>query len=359
MRARLAILPIALLSGAGLCAQTPSARGATSPASTISPPAASTAAPLQKNAATGNAAAEVALGQRLMKSKDPADKAAAAKWFREAAMQGNADGEWELGSAYFGGAGVTRDTATGLTWMRKSLSDGSADHMAFYGYVSDMMGFLSGNNQESQEGAKWIRRAAEAGSTKGMEMLGFLSLSGKMGMTKNTASAEHWLLKAARLGDVNAQEALGTLYLSDKTFGPPNPKASVHWLAEAAQQGNVEAEGTLGYLLVSGDKHVPKNPSEGVQWGEKAVAKRGAAGYYTLGYAYQHGAGEPVDPAKAWYNFAAAERLDTKHQFSHVGDQMSAVATRLSSAQLEKLQSEVAKIPVPDKTHNDLTANRN
>lgn len=345
MLARRTLLIVIVAFGAGLWMKDPVAAPVPSAASTATIPLAI----LKQHAATGDPSAEVALAQRLIDSNDSADKTEAEALFRKAAAQGNADAEWALGSAYLLGywPGVEKNVPIGLAWLRKSLANGSADHMANYGFALDSWGLHTHNDEAMKAGVQWIQRAANAGSTQGMNMLGIILLGGNFGAnTPDKNDAEHWLLKAARLGNADAQVSLGQMYVVG-TFGKPDVKAGLHWLRVAAEQGNVAAEGLLGYLLVSGDKHVPRNPPEGLQWAEKAVAKHGAGGYYAKGYAYQNGDGEPVDPSKAWYNFAAAQRVDIKHQFDKVGDHLSAVAAQLSPAQIERLQVEVSKIPMP------------
>ncbi|MGH8191451.1 MAG: tetratricopeptide repeat protein [Rhodanobacteraceae bacterium] len=327
-------LPMVLLFGVGVGMQVSAAPPVPSAASAPTP----SLAVLKQQAATGDAKAEVALGQRLVKSKDPADKARAVALFRKAVAQGSTDAEWELGAAYFVGAGVTRDVPTGLDWMHKSLSDGSGIHMFEYGVMLQMAG---GSQQET---LKWIRKSAEAGSWPGMMFLAMAE------QKKDPADARRWMLKAAQAGNPLPQMLLGWGYILGKgMFESPNVNVGLHWLLQAAQQGYAPAEGELGLLLITGEHHVSKNPVEGVQWAEKAAVQHNAYGYYALGYAYQLGNGEPVNPAKAWYNFAAAQRLDTNHDLDKVGENMSLVATELSPAQIQKLQTEVAQIPVPKK----------
>lgn len=300
---------------------------------------------IQQQAAAGNAEAEAKLGLELIKSKDPADTAKAVEWFRKSAAQGNADGEWNLGAAYFAGVGVTRDVPTAMQWMRKSLSDGSSEHMLEYAVMLRSFGMGS-----QQEVTRWIRKSAEAGLPQGMMFLAMVE------QKKNPADAQQWLLKAAQTGYVTAQIVLGEAYIrGGAVFGPPNMDAGMHWLREAAAQGNAHAEGLLAVFLISGDQHVPANPAEGVQWATKAAAKHNAFGYYALGLAYQHGGGERVDPAKAWYNFAAAQRLDIRHELTKVSDAMSIAATKLMPTQIEQLRAEVAKIPVPNKKDGRVT----
>ncbi|HEY8229466.1 MAG TPA: tetratricopeptide repeat protein [Rhodanobacteraceae bacterium] len=335
MFARNAVLVAIVVLGAGLWIRVPAA----TPASPAAPATTTPSAALQKQAATGDAAAEAKLGLELMKTKKPADESAAVDWFRKAAAQGNTDSQFNLGLAYATGAGITRDVPTGLKWMRESLSDGSGTHMLVYGML---LGSLGGGSQ--QEALKWIRKSAEAGAPAGMMFLAMAE------QKDDPADARRWMLKAAQAGSPLPQMLLGWGYILGKgMFDSPNTDAGLHWLRKAANQGYAPAEGALGLLLITGDHQVPDDPAEGVQWAQKAAAQHNAYGYYAMGYAYQLGKGESVDPAKAWYNFAAAQRLDTKHNLTKAGEDMSLVATELSPAQIQKLQAEVAQIPVSKK----------
>jgi TPR repeat protein len=233
--------------------------------------------------------------------------------------------------------------------MRRSLSNGSGNHMLIYG---TMLATFGG---DPHEGMMWMHKSAEAGFAPGMMMWAVAELSGKNGIAQNKADAEQWMLKAAKTGSAVAQMALGHLYI-DGTFGKPDVQTGLHWLQQAAKQGYPRAEGALGALLVMGNEGVPRNPAKGVEWAEKAAAQQNAFGYYALGYAYEHGAGKPVDPEKAWYNFAAAQRVDIQHELPTAADAMSKVATRLSSAQVTQLQAEVAKIPVPKERNQSNSA---
>lgn len=349
---RYAILAAVLLSGTGLWIQAPATTSIPSPAATTAPPLAA----LQKQAATGNAEAEVALGKRLIESKDPANQVEAVVLFRKAAAQGNADAEWRLGLLYAFGdpsVGVARDVPTGLKWMRKSLSNGSARNMGTYGYMLAATGFKTGNKQETQDGVEWIRRSAKSGSAPSMNILGTLLLTGMMDVPPDKAAAKYWLLKSANLGNALSQEALGIAYLVGG-FGKSDVEAGLHWLRAAAGQGSVAAEGTLAMVLITGKLEkiqITKNPQEGVQWANKAMAKHDAVGFYAMGNAYQYGEGEPKNPAKAWYNYAVAKRLDTTHQIAtaHIDEHLSEVAAMLSVTQLDELEAEASKIPVPTK----------
>jgi TPR repeat protein len=48
------------------------------------------------------------------------DTAAAAQWWRKAALLGDADGQAMLGAAYYLGAGVERDPVAALVWLTRA-----------------------------------------------------------------------------------------------------------------------------------------------------------------------------------------------------------------------------------------------
>lgn len=300
----------------------------------------------QKLAATGNAAAEVAWGKHLLDSTDPTTRASSTAWFRKAAEQGDSEGQWMLGSAFLSGIGTSFDQAAALEWMRKSLANGTPDHMATYGLTLMILGSMDGR---PNDGMEWLNRSVAAGSATGLVGMGMLQLSGGIGVAKDPVAAEKSIRKAADSGSAEAQSVLGTLYLSDMLGHPDIPQA-LHWLELAAEQGRADAQATLGYFLISGDRDVPKDPAQGVVWADKAVAQQSPAGYYARGLAFLIGSGKAKDPAQAWYNFAVAARLDTKHKLTHAADRMSDAATQLKPEKLAQLRIEVEKIPMPAAT---------
>ncbi len=54
------------------------------------------------------------------------DHAAALKWYRLAAVQGNAGAQRHLGELYYDGLGVTQDTARAYVWLHLAAAAGDA-----------------------------------------------------------------------------------------------------------------------------------------------------------------------------------------------------------------------------------------
>ena len=99
--------------------------------STATPNVANETLEQTKNAAEqGDASAQYNLGLRYVDGRGVArDSAEAAKWFRKAADQGNANGQFELGYLYEIGKGVAKNQAEAAKWYQKASAQGNADAM--------------------------------------------------------------------------------------------------------------------------------------------------------------------------------------------------------------------------------------
>ena len=90
----------------------------------------------------------------------PQDYAAAAKCYRLAAEQGNAEAQNKLGVCYAWGRGVPRDTAEGVKWTRLAAEQGYLHAQARLGSMYEAGSYLP---KDYAEAAKWYRLAAEQG----------------------------------------------------------------------------------------------------------------------------------------------------------------------------------------------------
>ena len=80
---------------------------------------------LQK-AEEGNANAQFTLGYMYYHGKEVAqDYAAAAKWYRQAAMQSNVYAQLELGTMYYVGQGVAQNYAEAAKWFHQAAKQGN------------------------------------------------------------------------------------------------------------------------------------------------------------------------------------------------------------------------------------------
>ncbi|MBR5213143.1 MAG: sel1 repeat family protein [Akkermansia sp.] len=93
----------------------------------------------------------------------------AAECFRQAAEQGHAQAQFELGACYSLGKGVSEDSAEALKWFRKSAEQG-------HEYSCLMLGIYyecgkGGVDKDIAEAEKWYRRAAAHGNLKAYKKL--------------------------------------------------------------------------------------------------------------------------------------------------------------------------------------------
>lgn len=131
----------------------------------------------------------------------PAEQAAR---YREAAEQGDAEAQNNLGTCYATGEGAA---------------------------------------QSYEEAVKWWRKAAEQGDLLAQCNLGMCYLNGE-GVRRSDKEAVKWLRKAAEQGDAQAQRALGACYAYGRGVKRSREQAKV-WLRKAVEQGDREARGLL------------------------------------------------------------------------------------------------------------------
>ena len=89
------------------------------------------------------------------------DDAEAVRWFRNVAVQGDADAQYNLGIMYRDGEGVPEDYAQAATWFRKAAVQGDARAQASLGI---MYTIGSGVPQDYVLAHMWSNLAASQGN---------------------------------------------------------------------------------------------------------------------------------------------------------------------------------------------------
>jgi len=196
----------------------------------------------------GHAEAQYDLGRSYYMGRGVReDKNEAAKWYRLAAAQGHKDAkeslnnielvqslnaltqdvnQIETGRKYYLGEGVAKDHAEAAKWYRQAAERGNAEGQCLLGCM-----YLSGEGvaQDNREAAKWFRKAADQGDDYGQHFLGLMYAAG-VGVAQNNQEAIKWLRKSADQGNEDAKQAL-----ADMTR-PQAPKRSAQDWLEIAQQ---------------------------------------------------------------------------------------------------------------------------
>ena len=152
-------------------------------------------------------------------SSAPLDKAEGAMWFRKAAEQGHAEAMQELGRAYQYGYGVPEDKAEAVEWFRKAAEQGCAKAQIDLGVAYE---YGRGIAEDKGEAVKWYRKAAEQGDTNAMYLLGSCYFNGE-GVPEDKEEAVKWYRQSAEQGDGIGQYELGKCYYNGD--GVPQDKA--------------------------------------------------------------------------------------------------------------------------------------
>lgn len=196
--------------------------------------------------------------------------------YKQAAEQGNAEAQFNLGLLYEKGDGVEQNWKEAVNWYRKAA-------MQNHSYAEFNLGVCYENGigvvQDFEEAIKWFRKAAEQGIPNAQCMLGFCYQNG-WGVERNNALALYWYLKAAEQEYPEAQCKLGSYYEEGLVVGQ-SYKESVKWYLKAAEQGIPEAQFRLCVCYVNG-WGVEQDFEKAWDWYEKAFEQGYDDGSYSL-----------------------------------------------------------------------------
>lgn len=180
----------------------------------------------------------------------PVDYGKAFEYYAKAAMQNDGVGLNNLGSLYYSGVGVTRNTAKAAILFEKSAELGNAEAAVNLAFI-----LISGNGVEKNaaEAMDLFEKAAAADNVSAHFMYGYALYTGKL-RAQNFAGAAPHVRKAADAGFDEAQYVVALMYINGLGF-PQHYGNAVKYLRKAAEQGNVEAMMTLGDIYARGEKY--------------------------------------------------------------------------------------------------------
>ena len=208
----------------------------------------------------------------------------AAKWYLEAAKQGNASAQQAIGELYEFGEGVQPDHVKALDWIRKATPEYPRSAMSIaYDYK---MG---------------LRKSTRGGCTRFDDA------------PRDPFKAVEWYRIVAEAGDVQAQTDLGELYEHEPVV--QNFEEALHWYRKAAETYGA-AMADLAHLYATGTG-VPQDYEEAAKWYRKAVERDGYSGQYELGLLYEQGLGVAQDRDEAmefYYGAAIRNNADAQRR---------------------------------------------
>ena len=192
----------------------------------------------------------------------------AMRLWEEAASQGHAHAQYNLG------------------FMREN------DHVAVRSY---------------SEAAAWYEKAADQGHARSQFSLGVLLQHG-LGVNQNFFEAKDYFEKAAEQGEARAQFNLGLMYKNGEGVKQSSIEAA-EWWEKAAELGHAKAQNNLGVMYEFG-QGVPQSYSKAKKLFEKAAKQNHSSAQYNLGVMYEKGYGveQSDSKAKKWWKKAVEQQ---------------------------------------------------
>lgn len=135
--------------------------------------------PLRRAADAGHAPAQALYGHILDVSEFNEE---ASRYYRQAAEQGNADGQFGLAALYASGEGIERDAAAARQWFERAAAQGHAHaiNALAQAYLAGDLGFKPGPQETA--GLAWVRKAADQGYYPSLDYLARGLRSGSFGV---------------------------------------------------------------------------------------------------------------------------------------------------------------------------------
>lgn len=161
-------------------------------------------AALRGPAEAGYAPSQVLLGN-ILDQAELNDEALS--WYRKAAQQGDAGGEYGVGTMYLAGEGVGKDAAQAYAWFLRSAQKehGPAVIALASAYLAAEKGALP-PGLEKDRAAEWLRKAAALDYLPALDALSRAYRAGEFGVSPDPALAEQYAARAAAIRGKGASE---------------------------------------------------------------------------------------------------------------------------------------------------------
>jgi len=244
---------------------------------------------LREEAADGKPESKIALANVLAYGEGATDarRREAALWYRRAAEQGDAEGQFTLALWLWLGQNVDENRIEAVKWWQKAADQDRADAQF------------------------WLAGAYEAGEG---------------GLTKDLAAAARLYRRSAEQGFDESQTSLGEMY-AEGAGVPRDDREAVAWLRKAADQHTASGQHYLAVMYAAG-RGVPKDEKEAARLYSLAAEGDFSVSMTALGEAYEQGRGieKNLVCAYFWYGFAG------KRGFSIGDEKRDALGVKLSAA---------------------------
>lgn len=223
-------------------------------------------AELRARAAQGDAEAQNALANSYvsgpLSNQNPRE---ALRLYQQAADQGLAAAQFNLGMMFEVGRGVAADAAAAFKHYRRAADQGFAPAQF---NVGNMYATGNGVKQDYFEASLWFRQAADRGVAEAQYNLALAHELGR-GVPKDEVTAQRWYRAAAGQRYPRAQYNLALMLEEGRGSSLDMPGAFALYRAAAAQNF-APAQNNLGILLAEG-RGAPADPVEAYTWLALAV----------------------------------------------------------------------------------------
>lgn len=250
----------------------------------------------------GNAAAQAQLGYMYWNGVGVTKNSIkAAKWATLSAEQGNVTGQYNLGLHYFMGDGIKQDYTKAKEWYLKAAEQNYVEAQ----YALAKM-YSDGNGIERDHAAafKWYSKAAEQGHAEAQNMVGRYYDLG-VEVTEDNAEAVKWYTLSAEQGYATAQYNLATMYSAGNGVSE-DENIAFDWFMKAAKQGYADAQNRVGRCYNEG-WGVKQNYSEAIKWHTWSAQQGNSDALFNLGAMYYNGEGvqKNLSVAQEYFKMAA------------------------------------------------------
>lgn len=190
--------------------------------------------------------------------------------YRNAAEQGLADAQYNLGNLYRSGRGIEKDPWRAVFWYLKAAIQNMP--LAQFNLA---LSYETGNGTAKNYtvAAKWYRRAVKQGDVPAMLGLAALYRDG-LGVARDHVAAVAMYRKVIDAGNLRGRRLLDAMTAEDQAqaakLAPPNPVAT---LVEPEAQSTAEPPPTARPVVA-----VPLRESSAVQYGVQLAAHRSRKG---------------------------------------------------------------------------------
>lgn len=208
----------------------------------------------QKAAILGNSDAMVALGEMGHLNEGGLRPEDAVSWWTKAAQAGRLDAMRALAELHFKGAGVPKNAAEGLGWLRLAADQGdslAARMLADYKIDNDPKGAL-----------KYYRQAADRGDAKAAYAAAIMYAE-NLSIKPDDKAAARYMEIAAKAGYAPAMADYGLLVYQGLAQG--SAQDAVKWFEKSARAGDDQGKFFYAYSLAKGDG-VEQNFEEAYFW---------------------------------------------------------------------------------------------